>query len=177
MPHHPESLEMIVEQFSARTLPPVAEWNPQRVRDIDIRIDDRGTWYYHGSAIDRARMVALFSTLLTKEDGEYFLVTPVEKLRITVEDVPFVALLLEVSGSGDRQCLGFTDNVGNQFVAGRDHRIWIDHRTNESRPYVIVRDGLAALMARPVYYQLAELVVESAQGCGVVSDGVFFPLS
>ncbi len=171
-----ESLESIVEQFSARELPPVTQWNPAQQREIDMRIDAAGRWFYNGSAIDRIRMVALFSTILRRDGEEYFLVTPVEKLKIVVEDVPFVAQLLEVSGSGRDQCLRFTDNVGNCFTADKDHRIWIDHQSNESRPYVIVRDNLAALLARPVYYQLAELIEDSVQGTGVYSGGAFFPL-
>lgn len=177
MPFHNESLESIVERFSGRDLPPVAQWAPEQQRDIDIRIDDRGTWFYHGSAIERARMVALFSTILRKDDDDYFLVTPAEKLRIVVEDVPFVALLLEVAGVGDSQELRFTDNVGHQFIADKAHRVWVEHSQIESRPYVIVRDNLAALLARPVYYQLAELMVETGQGTGVYSCGEFFPLT
>ncbi|MEM7259221.1 MAG: DUF1285 domain-containing protein [Pseudomonadota bacterium] len=176
MPNHNESLESIVEQFSGRELPPVASWSPDHERDIDMRIDASGRWFYHGSAIERMRMVALFSTILRRDGDDYSLVTPAEKLRIVVEDVPFVAQILDVSGSGTTQQLRFTDNVGNQFLADPDHRLWIEHGQNESRPYVIVRDNLAALIARPVYYQLAELLVETADGPGVHSGGVFFPL-
>ena len=177
MPFSSESLESIVKQFSERELPPVGQWAPEGQRDIDMRIDAGGRWFYQGSPIERPRMVALFSTILRRDGDEYFLVTPVEKLRITVEDVPFVVQLMEVTGADTDQRLHFTDNVGNQFLAGPDHRLWIEHSKDESRPYVIVRDNLAALLSRPVYYQLAELISERDGRAGVYSDGEFFLLS
>ena len=171
-----DSLEALVQQYSGRDLPPVDQWHPTSERDSDILIDASGRWFYRGSSIDRARMVALFSTILRREEGGYFLVTPHERLRIEVEDVPFVVQLLEVTGIGEQQNLQFTDNAGNRFTAGRDHKLWVEHNDDESRPYCIVRHNLAALLARPVYYQLADLMMEFDSRSGVYSDGVFFPL-
>lgn len=176
MSHDNTDLEALVAQFSARDLPPVAGWNPDVVRTIDMRIDRGGRWYYHGSAIERTRMVALFSTILRRDGNDYFLVTPQEKLSIQVEDAPFIAQLMNVRGEGRAQQLEFTDNVGNVFTAGQDHRLWIEQRDQQSIPYVIVRDELPALLSRAVYYQLADLIIEEGESDGVWSDGVFFTL-
>ena len=111
------SLESLVAQFDTRGKPPVEQWNPTRVADIDIRIDRQGDWYYQGSKIERRRMVALFSTILWREDDSYFLKTPHEKLKIEVEAAPFVAVLMTVTGEGESQSLSFTDNTGNRFKA------------------------------------------------------------
>lgn len=169
-------LEALVAQFSARDLPPVSGWNPTVERTIDMRIDRTGQWHYHGSTIERARMVALFSTILRRDGEDYFLVTPHEKLRIEVEHVPFVAQLMSVSGAGQAQQLEFTDNVGNVFTAGEEHRLWMAQFDGQTMPYIIVRDKLPALLSRPVYYQLAELITEKDQASGVWSGGVFFAL-
>ena len=171
-----DSLDALVRQYADRKLPPVASWHPETTRDSDIRIDSVGHWYYRGSRIERARMVALFSTILRRESDNYYLITPHEKLRVVVEDVPFVVQLMEVTGRGTAQQLRFTDNTGNRFTAGSQNKLWIAHGDNESKPYCIVRDNLAALLSRPVYYQLADLIVRVNSQIGVYSDGVFFPL-
>ena len=122
-------------------------------------------------------MVALFSTILDFDGQRHSLVTPGERLWITVEDAPFVALLLDIEGRGDGLRLTFTDNVGNQFTAGADRPIWMAaDPAGNPRPYVMVRDRLSAVMARAVYYQLAEYVCEHRGRAGVWSDGVFFSL-
>ncbi len=169
-------LQQLVSQFSDRALPPVASWNPSVQREIDMRIDHAGAWYYNGSEIKRQRMVALFSTILRRDGERYFLVTPQEKLAISVEDVPFKALLMDVSGAAEQQQLTFTDNVGSQFTAGTGHRLWIEEQGEQAAPYVMVRDRLPARLSRPVYYQLAELVCENNGLTGVWSGGVFFSL-
>lgn len=169
-------LQALVAQFSGRDLPPVEEWNPSSERRIDMRIDRAGQWYYNGSVIERARMVALFSTILRKDEQEYYLVTPQEKFRIEVESVPFMVQLMDVTGEGRQQKLEFTDNVGNTFTAGRQHRLWIEQTGEQSIPYVIVRAQLEGRLARPVYYQLAELITEFEGTAGVWSDGEFFLL-
>jgi len=170
------SLEALVEQFSSRALPPVKDWNPQEQRSIDMRIDRAGTWHYNGSAINRQRMVALFSSVLRREADRYFLVTPAEKLEISVECAPFVALLLEVSGQGDSQTLTFTDNCGNRTVADQEHRLWLDESA-EQLPHIMVRDNLPALINRAVYYQIADLLIERNGVYGVWSAGRFFMLA
>ncbi|WP_426150171.1 DUF1285 domain-containing protein [Pseudomonas sp. DC3000-4b1] len=166
----------------AAGLPPVHQWNPPFCGDIDMRIARDGTWYYQGTPITRQPMVRLFSTILKRENHLWFLVTPVEKVGIRVEDAPFVAVALEVEGQGEAQRLHFTDNVENRFVAGAEHplRVDTDPVTGEPSPYVRVRDQLDALIHRNVFYQLVDLaVVRVANGqslLGVWSDGLFFEL-
>ena len=161
-----------------RTLPPVERWNPPHCGDIDIRIGRDGTWYHQGTPFARRELVRLFSTILRKDPDGFHLVTPAEKMRIRVDDAPFVAVLLRVEGEGRTQRLIFTTNVGDETVAGPDNPIRVDTReTGEPSPYVHVRRGLEALIARSVFYQLVDLAAPGADGVlGVWSDGVFFPL-
>lgn len=171
------SLEALVAQFDTRGKPPVETWNPEKTGEIDIYIDRQGNWHYGGSKIERKRMVALFSTILWREKECYFLKTPYEKLKITVEIAPFIAVLLDVEGSGESQSLIFTDSTGNRFTADHEHKLWLsENATGEPVPLVIVRRDLPALLSRAVYYQLAELIVEHSNTVGVWSEGVFFPL-
>jgi len=173
----PSTLESLVSQFDLRKPPPVELWKPDRLSSIDIHINRQGEWFYRGSKIERKRMVALFSTILWREEDSYFLVTPQEKLQISVEVAPFIAELMEVTGSGESQSLEFTDNAGNRFTADNDHSIWISYPdTGEPLPMVIVRRNLPALLCRAVYYQLAELMTEKDSVPGVWSEGVFFKL-
>ncbi len=171
------SLDELVSQFSSRKLPPVGSWNPSTQRSIDMHIDRSGRWFYQGSEIQRDRMVALFSTVLDFDGARYSLVTPGERLWITVEDAPFVALLLDGRGQGEQTALRFTDNVGNQFTAGEAHPIQVELDASDNpRPYVTVRGRLRALIARSVYYQLAEYACLHEGSTGVWSDGCFFAL-
>lgn len=171
------SLEALVAQFDTRGTPPVENWNPEKTGSIDIRIDSNGDWYYRDSKIERKRMVALFSTILWRENDTYYLKTPQEKLQIAVEIVPFIALLLDAQGQGESQILSFTDNTGNRFNAGRNNPLWLSEtEAGQPAPLVMVRRDLPALLSRPVYYQLADLIVERDGAAGVWSDGVFFPL-
>lgn len=179
----PYSLLAELEKVKDKGNPPIHLWNPDNVTDIDMVIKSDGTWYYEGSPINRRRLVRLFSTVMRKEeDGHYYLVTPVEKCRIKVEDVPFQAVLLDVKGEGKNQELHFTTNVADEVVAGDDHplRFHIDEETHEPSPYVMVRDGLEALLARNVYYQLVDhCTVEEQNGdrwVGVWSRETFFPI-
>lgn len=168
----------------AKGLPPVHLWNPEFCGDLDMRIARDGTWYYMGTPIGRERLVRLFSTVLRHdEDGKYYLVTPVEKVGITVDDAPFVAVAMKVSGEGHEQVLTFTTNVGDETIAGADHpiRIEIDAETGEPAPYIHVRARLEALINRAVFYDLVALGVDEAhegrQWFGVRSGGVFFPFT
>ena len=164
---------------AGRPLPPVERWNPTHCGDIDIRIARDGTWYHQGTPFARRELVRLFSTILRKDPDGFHLVTPGEKMRIRVDDAPFVAVLLDVEGDGPAQRLIFTTNVGDETVAGRGNpiRVEIDARTGEPSPYVHVRKGLEALIARNVFYQLAELAVPGRDGSmGVWSGGEYFPL-
>ena len=184
MPEPPQdlsrlSLAEIARLAAERRLPPVARWNPDHCGTSDMRIARDGTWYHQGSPIGREAMVRLFSTILRREpDGRYVLVTPVEKLDIEVEDAPFVAVELKSDGAGQERTLAFRLNTGDVIVAGPDHALRLRNSAIEPRPYLEVRDGLEALVARPVYYELAELALaEAAEPPGLWSGGAFFPLA
>ncbi len=172
------------EAGGGRGLPPIHKWHPDKVVELDMRIHRDGRWDYQGTPIGRKRMVRLFSTVLRRDDdGEFYLVTPPEKLHIQVDDAPFVAVAMEVKGEGRDQVLVFTTNVGDVTAAGPDAplRMEIDPETGEPAPYVLVRDRLEALVNRAVFYDLVELgteeEVEGAQRFGVWSGGVFFPFA
>jgi len=160
-------------QAAARPLPPVHLWNPTRVGEIDIVIRKDGSWTHEGGVIGREALVRLFSTILRKEAGGTYLVTPYEKLRITVEDAPFVAVRVDRTG----EALRFVTNVGDEVEAGPDHPIRVvEDGSGEPRPYVHVRDGLEALISRPVFYELAEMGEARDGELGLVSKGAWFPL-
>jgi uncharacterized protein len=146
--------------------------------DIGLKIGRDGTWFYQGSPIGRKPLVKLFASVLRKEDDGYFLVTPVEKVPIAVEDTPFVAVEVLREGSGKTQRLTFRTNVDDVVVAGRDHKLGFARGDKTGFiPFIVVRDGLTARLARPVYYELAALAMSpSGEGRpGVWSGGTFFP--
>lgn len=154
-----------------RGLPPVHLWNPERSGEIDIVIRKDGSWVHEGGVIGREALVRLFSTILRKDPDGTYLVTPVEKLRITVEDAPFVAVRVDRAG----EALRFTTNVGDLVEAGPEHPIRVAQgEGGEPRPYVHVRGGLEALIARPVFYELAEMAQERDGALGVSSNGAWF---
>ena len=152
---------------------------PENCGEIDIRIARDGTWFYHGSPIGRKPLVKLFASVLRRNsDGGYWLVTPAERVRIQVDDAPFVAVALTPEGEGKEAHLVFTTNVEDVITAGPRHpiRVAFDAATAEPAPYVTVRDGLEALISRPVYYELVERGEIQGDRFGVWSDGVFFSL-
>ena len=160
-------------------LPPVDRWHPDYCGEMDMVIKRDGTWWHEGTRITRDRLVRLFSTILRKdEDGQTYLVTPVEKIGITVETAPFIATRVDAVGEGREQSLVFTTNMGDLAEAGPDHPIHVhfDEETGEPTPLVRVRGRLDALMARPVFYELAGLAEEKDGKMGVWSGGEFFPL-
>ncbi len=158
-------------------LPPVERWHPERSGDSHITIARDGRWYYRDSLIQRPEMVRLFSTILRRDDDGYVLVTPAEKLAVQVEDAPFVATAVERRGEGDSMDLAFLTNVGDVVVADADHRIEVRAGERGPKPYLHVRAGLEALIARPVYYELVELARERVPGqYSVVSAGTQFML-
>jgi hypothetical protein len=164
-------------------LPPVHSWNPDYCGDMDMRIARDGTWFYNGSPIGRKPMVKLFSSVLRHDDDDrFYLVTPVEKLGIMVDDAPFVAVEMAVHGAGHDQVLTFRTNVDDEVMAGPEHaiRVETDPASEEPSPYVHVRDRLEALIARPVFYDLVELAVEEELDgelqFGVWSAGCFFAI-
>jgi hypothetical protein len=159
-------------------LPPVHQWQPERHADIDMRIARDGTWYYQNSPIQRERMVALFSTILLREGDDYFLITPVEKLRIQVDDAPFVAVEVQRVEEGGVNKLVFTTNVGSHVVAGDNHplRVETDPQTGEPSPYLLVRENLEALIGRSAFYQRVDWAVEENGKLFVESNGRRFEL-
>jgi hypothetical protein len=162
---------------------PVDKWNPEFCGDLDMEIKADGTWFYMGTPIGRMPLVQLFSSVLRKdEDGRTYLVTPVEKVGIRVEDAHFLAVEMDVSGKGEGQILTFRTNVGDIVEAGPDHplRFVDEDETGGLKPYLHVRGRLEALVARPVMYQLAEIGEEievdgRAMFC-VRSKGEIFPV-
>ena len=146
--------------------------------DIGLKIGHDGTWYYQGSAIARQGLVKLFASVLRLEDdGRYYLVTPVEKVPIAVETMPFIAVEMCQSGSGEGQSLSFRTNVDDTVAAGPKHPLGFHPGAGQDFiPFILVRDGLKARLSRPVYYELAALAAESCsrQGQGVWSEGAFF---
>ena len=173
-----QGLEQAARQAGALGLPPVHLWNPPDRGDIDMRIAADGTWFYQGTPINRPAMVRLFSTILRRDGDRYVLVTPVEKVGIKVDDAPFVAVGVEVAGEGTAQSLSFRTNAGDWTLAGPEHplRVETDPISREPRPYVHVRGGLEALIARPVFYELVALAEPRTGQLGVWSKGTFFSL-
>ena len=172
------SLAEIAQAVADRRLPPVERWNPTHCGDSEMRIARDGTWFHQGSPIGRPAMVRLFSTILLREpDGGFVLVTPVEKLDIAVEDAPFVAVEMKAEGEGAASRLAFRLNTGDLVTAGPDHALRFAGTVDEPRPYLHVRAGLEALVARALYYDLAERALASGEKpAGVWSDGAFFPI-
>jgi len=157
---------------------------PHDLGDIGIRIGSDGSWFYRGSPITRASLVRLFSSVLRREaDGAYWMVTPAERALVTVEDAPFMAVELTATGAGPQQILSFRTNVDEIVTADSEHPLTIIHDLaggGGPRPYILVRDGLEAKLARPVFYELVDLgreeEVDGAAQFGVWSSNVFFPL-
>ncbi len=162
-----------------RGLPPVHLWHPAHCGEIDIRIRKDGVWFHEGTPIGREALVRLFSTVLRLDPDGYHLVTPVEKMKITVEDAPFIAVRVDREGD----VLRFETNVGDVVEAGPDNiiRVETDPVTGEPRPYLHVRRGLEALIARPVFYELVEMAqardTDEGPEFGVASNGAWFPIA
>ncbi|WP_299505593.1 DUF1285 domain-containing protein [Cypionkella sp.] len=170
-----------VQAAAKKGPPPVHLWHPPFCGDIDMRIARDGTWFHEGSPIGRMPMVKLFSSILRREGDEYFLVTPVEKVRIKVDDAPMLAVNFEVEGEKKDQRLRFFTKTEDEVVAGADNpiRVMIGEG-GEPAPYVHIRAGLEALIDRKSFYRLMELGVHAEhQGIswfGLWSDGCFFPV-
>jgi uncharacterized protein len=164
-------------------LPPVHLWHPEQCADMDIEILRDGRWLHDGQPITRQSLVKLFSTILRKDDdGGIYLVTPVEKVRVRVACAPFLATRLDVQGQGEKQVLFFTTTVDDVIRCGAERplRVKTDPKTLEPTPFVMVRNGLEALISRSVFYTLVNLAMEQETDAGtqlgVWSDGVFFAL-
>ncbi len=152
--------------------PPVHLWNPPFCGDLDMEIRTDGSWFYNGTPIGRPEMVRLFASILKREGDEYFLVTPVEKVRIRVIDAPFIAVDAEIG-----QKIVMTTNTGDQVTAGPEHAIEIRGTAEQPRPYVHIRRGLWALIDRKTFYRLADAAMPGEDGrMEVHSEGTVFPL-
>lgn len=197
-----KTAEQLRQQYGNR-LPPVDKWNPDPSGKMDMLIDRQGRWFHEGEEIRRLPLVKLFASILKKEGDHYFLVTPVEKWQITVEDAPFYVVGwgirdsdgndLDVSGdisglnntilnNDDTQLLTFTTLTGDFVVVDGEHPLWVEGESPEAEPspYVLVRNDMSGLISRPVYYQLVELALNSRPGdesdvC-LYSGGKKFPL-
>jgi len=177
-----EGIAAATRAASGKGLPPVHLWNPPFCGDLDMRIARDGTWFYLGTPIGRVELVRLFSTVLRRDGDKYFLVTPVEKVGITVDDAPFVAVDFEVANAGPTQDVTFETNVGDFVTAGADTPIRVarDPDSGEPSPYVLVRANLEALIDRKSFYRLVDICVhhevKGVRWFGVFSGKEFFPI-
>ncbi|HSR81854.1 MAG TPA: DUF1285 domain-containing protein [Hyphomicrobiaceae bacterium] len=172
-------LEALLKERQGKGFPPVETWNPPYCGDIGIKIRSDGVWIYGGTPIGRMPLVKLFASVLRKDaDGRHYLVTPIEKVDVEVADAPFLAVEMEVHGSGRAQRLVFRTNVDDVVEADPVHplRFDVEPRSQGLKPYLIVRGRLEALVTRALYYDLVELAVDDGSGLGLWSGGAFFAL-
>ncbi len=166
----------------AKGLPPVHLWNPPFCGDLDIRITRDGTWFYLGTPIGRPALVRLFSTILKREGDKYFLVTPVEKVGIRVEDVPFLAVEMTVHDGSGGKSLSFRTNVDDWVTCDADHALRFEKGEDDGlTPYLHVRSGLWARVTRAIYYDVVdrgeERMIDGRAMFGIESGGAFFPMA
>jgi uncharacterized protein len=163
-------------------LPPVHLWNPPFCGDLDMRIGGDGTWYYMGTPIGRPALVRLFSTILKREDGKHFLVTPVEKVGIRVDDAPFLAVEMRKEGDSQDRLLRFRTNVDDWVACDQAHQLRFEAAADGGlMPYLHVRADLWAKVTRALYYDLVDMgeerVVDGRPMFGVASSGEFFAMA
>lgn len=173
-----QALDELIAQIQQVKHQPVDKWKPDYVGEVDIRILRDGTWLYQNSPITRLPLVKLFASVLVHENDEHYLVTPVEKLRIAVDDAPFVVTGLDVfHASTEKQVLACTTNVDDQVIVDAEHRLWVEYdQKKEPSPYVHVRGGLRALLNRAVWIELSNYMEEHGQSFAVRSNRTLFPL-
>jgi uncharacterized protein len=177
-----QDLAASVQAASRKGPPPVHLWNPPFCGDIDMRIRRDGVWFHEGTPIGRPGMVRLFSSILKREGDRYFLVTPVEKVGIVVDDAPLLAVDFTATGAGTEQVLTFTTLTEDVAVAGPANPIRVsrDPVTDEPAPYVLIRANLEALIDRKSFYRLIDLGAQSLHEgeswFGIWSGGAFFPV-
>jgi len=169
-----------LREGKTRGLPPVERWNPPFCGNLDMRIAADGTWFYLGTPIGRPALVKLFSSVLRRDEGDYFLVTPVEKVGITVEDAPFQAVEMAVEGEGDARSLAFRTQVDDVVSVGEEHPIRFERAAKDGlKPYIHIRRDLWARVTRALTYDLLALgevrAVEGREMFGVAAAGVFYP--
>jgi len=161
--------------------PPVQDWHPALSGDMDMRIDVSGDWYHEGVKIQRQPLVNLFASILRREDdGEYYLLTPVEKWRIRVDDAPLLAVDADCGGdsndSGDQQKWMFTLNTGDRVLLDAGHPLRVDNTNDGPRPYLQLDRGLTARIVRAVFYRLIDAAEMQGDQIGIRSDGRWFAL-
>ena len=157
---NPASILKQIAGYKDKKLPPVHLWNPPLCKNVEMRIDREGRWFFMNSPIGRERMVKLFSKVLRfDEDGEYYLVTPVEKIRVEVEERPFLIIDYQIINKEDQNLISFETNTGDVFILDKDHPITVSEhpKTGEPKPYVLVRSNLEGLISRNIYYKLIEI--------------------
>jgi uncharacterized protein len=160
-----------------RARPPVDQWNPVYCGAAGFEILRDGTWLHEGTRITRESMVKLFASILRKdEDGETYLVTPVEKILVRVEDAPFLAVRVDRHGAGREQVLAFTTNVGDVVTAGPASPLRVSYAGDEPRPYVLVRGRLEARILRAPFYELVDWAEKRGGKLGVRSGGAWWKL-
>lgn len=172
-------LKGLGEARKAKGPPPVHLWNPPFCGDIDMRIAQDGTWFYMNSPIGRKPLVQLFASVLRHDaDGKYYLVTPVEKVGIRVDDAPFTAVRMRLEGGGQSQVIRFETNVDDEVKVDDAHplRFAVEAGTDGLKPYVLVRAGLEALVSRALFYDLAAAGTVVDEWFGVWSSGQFFAM-
>ncbi len=181
--HSPEHSDVLQRLTStAERLSYNADWNPTQYGDSEMRIARDGRWFHQGSEIARPALVQLFSRLLRREDNQYFLVTPVEKLTIEVEDAPFISICVDVQNEGGQQVIYVTTNLGDSVLISAEHPLHVetDPATQEPSPYVSIGNNLAVLLQRNDFYQLVEgaeeRIVDGQKVMGVCSKGEFYLL-
>jgi hypothetical protein len=169
------TLSDIAELVAARKLPPVESWEPANIGDSEMRIASDGKWFHQGGQITRPAMIRAFSSLLRRDaDGQYWVVTPQQKLSIIVEDAPFIAAELQSEGEGSERSLAFRLNSDDLVFADADHAI----EMRGGLLYLHVRGGMWAKLARPVYYELANLALaENPEDPSIWSKGTQFTLA
>ena len=174
-----EPLKGLNEVSKAKGLPPVHLWNPPFCGDINMRIAADGLWHYMNSPIGRLPLVKLFSSILRlDDDGKYYLVTPVEKCGITVDDAPFTAVRMRVEGSGLTQVIYLETQVEDEVAVSAEHplRFADEAGTGGLKPYVLMRRNLEALVSRALFYDLVALGKVEGEWFGLWSSGVFHPM-
>jgi uncharacterized protein len=172
-------LETLLKERAGKGPAPVEKWNPPYCGDIGMKIRADGVWIYCGTPIGRMPLVKLFAGVLRKDaDGKHYLVTPAEKVDVEVADSAFMAVEMEVRGTGRDQLLVFRTNVDDIVEAGPEHpiRFAIEPGSEGLKPYLLVRGRLEALVTRALYYDLVELAVDEAEGLGLWSGGAFFAM-
>jgi uncharacterized protein len=178
-----KALESLASALGKGKHPPVEKWNPPFCGDLDMRIATDGTWFYLGTPIGRPALVRLFASVIKREEGRYFLVTPVEKVGIQVEDAPFLAVEMEIENRGPEQSLIFRTNVDDVVRCDADHRLRFEPEagTGGLRPYLHVRRELWAKVTRALFFDLVAIgEVREAGGermFGVASSGEFFAMA